>query len=113
MNVRKVLSYASIAAKAGSVRSGAVQTADSLRPGRAYLLLLSEDCSANTEKELIAEAVRSRIPYRKIPVGKEMLGKCVGKPERAAIVIAEPKLAAAMIEAADEKNATAEMPVSE
>ena len=113
MNVRKVLSYASIAAKAGAVRSGAVQTAESLRPGKAYLLLLSEDCSVNAEKELTAAAVRAKIPFRKIPAGKDMLGKCVGKPERSSVVITDPKLAAAMIAAADEKNATAEMPVSE
>lgn len=113
MNTRKVLSYASIAAKAGHVRSGAVQTGESLRPGKAFLLLISEDCSENRKKELLAAAGNAGIPYRQIPADKETLGKSIGKPERSAIVITDGRLASAMIAAADEKNATAGMPASE
>ena len=51
INEKKVLGTLGLAMKAGSVVSGEFMTEKSIRDGRAELVIVAEDASANTKKK--------------------------------------------------------------
>ena len=91
----KWLRYISIAAKAGSLRGGEVQTEKAVRQGTAMLVVLAEDASINTQKK-----VRSLCEMTGTPLlcggTRALLGTLAGKDLRSTLTVTDPGLANAM-----------------
>jgi ribosomal protein L7Ae-like RNA K-turn-binding protein len=88
----KVLSLLSIAAKSGSVVSGEFSTEKAVKDGKAYLVIVASDASANTIKMF-----ENMTDYYEVPMyvyaDKESLGHCIGKEFRASAAITNEGLA--------------------
>lgn len=86
------LSVLSICAKAGAVASGEFACAKSVRAGKAYLVLVSEDASANTKKKF-----RNMCAYYQVPFGEisdmETLGHLIGRGKRSCLAMENEGLA--------------------
>ena len=94
----KTLQYVSIAAKAGKVYGGELQTENRLKNGSAKLLILAEDASENTKKKFINLAKRYRVPVAYAP-DREALGASCGKDLRSTVVICDEGIARAIVKA--------------
>ena len=84
----KILSLISLATKAGKTASGEFAAEKAIRDGKAYLVIIAEDASGNTNKKF-----RNMGTYRDIPVKeygtKEMLGMVCGKDYRSVVVVCD------------------------
>lgn len=83
---KKIYSYLGLAQKAGKIAAGEFLTEKSIQEGKARLILISDEASANTKKKFIDSAT-----YYSVPVylfgGKEELGHCLGKEFRASLAV--------------------------
>ena len=84
----RVLSFISIAAKAGKIASGEFATEKAIKDGKAYLVIAAGDASDNTKKHF-----EDMCRYRKIRFcvygTKESLGKACGKDYRSNIAVCD------------------------
>ena len=91
----RALSMIGIAAKAGSVVSGEFSTEKAVKTGKAYLVIVSEEASANTCKMF-----SNMTDYYQVPMylfgSKDELGRCIGKEFRASLAIVDERLAKAV-----------------
>lgn len=91
----KVLSMIGLAAKSGKVVSGEFSVEKTIRSGRSYLVIVSEEASENTRKKF-----DDMTKYRGVPMylygTKEALGRCIGKEFRASLAITDENLAKAV-----------------
>lgn len=84
-----------IATKSGNVVSGEFSTEKAVKSGHAYLVIVSEEASANTNKMFT-----NMTDFYKVPMyvfgTKEELGRCIGKEFRASLAITDENLANAV-----------------
>ena len=84
--VDRVLNMLSIGKKAGKICSGGFQTEEAIRNGKARLVIVSADASANTSKSL-----KDITTYYKVPLvvygTKESLGHAIGCEARASVTV--------------------------
>lgn len=103
MRQNKVLSYLGLSTKAGRSVSGEFSVEKSVRAGRAKLVIISAEASANTRK-----AFENLCTYYHVPIcflgSKEELGSVCGKEIRASAAIEDEGLAKAAIKAWNEEN---------
>ena len=98
----KGLSMLGLAMKAGKVSSGEFATEQAVKSGSAYLVILAETASANTQKKF-----RNMCAYYKVPCilfgDKEQLGRAIGREYRSSLAVCEAhfaeKIAALLAEA--------------
>lgn len=92
MKPDKVLSMLGIAAKSGSVVSGEFSTEKAVKDGKAYLVIVATDSSANTKKMF-----RNMTDFYEVPMyeyaDKETLGHCIGREFRASLAVVNEGLA--------------------
>lgn len=92
----KVLSMIGLAAKAGKVVSGEFMTEQKSKEGKAYLVIVALDASANTKKNF-----HDMCEFYKIPImdygSKESLGHAIGKELRASIAVLDAGFADSII----------------
>ncbi len=84
----KVLSYLSLAAKAGRLCSGSFLTERAVRDGRAVLVIAAADASENTRKKLSDLCAHHRIPMT-LYADKAKLGRAIGRAETAAVTVTD------------------------
>ncbi len=88
MKQNKTLSMLGLAKRAGKVVSGEFSVEKAIRSGKAYLVLLAEDASANTKKNFT-----DMCTYYKIPLvftgTKETLGHAIGCQFRASAAVTD------------------------
>ena len=84
-----------IAAKSGSVVSGEFSTEKAVKTGHAYLVIVSEEASANTNKMFTNMTDFYEVPMYVFGT-KEELGRCIGKEFRASLAITDVNLANAV-----------------
>ena len=84
-----------IAAKSGSVVSGEFSTEKAVKSGHAYLVIVSEEASANTNKMFTNMTEFYEVPMYVFGT-KEELGRCIGKEFRASLAITDENLANAV-----------------
>ena len=84
-----------IAAKSGNVVSGEFSTEKAVKTGYAYLVIVSEEASANTNKMFTNMTEFYEVPMYVFGT-KEELGKCIGKEFRASLAITDENLANAV-----------------
>lgn len=91
MNSR-VYGLIGICQKAGKLASGELACELAIKQQEAYLVILAEDASKNTNKRF-----NDKCSYRSVPLvifgTKETLGNAIGKAARASIAITDEKLA--------------------
>jgi len=84
-----------IAAKSGNVVSGEFSTEKAVKTGHAYLVIVSEEASANTNKMFTNMTDFYEVPLYVFGT-KEELGRCIGKEFRASLAITDENLADAV-----------------
>ncbi len=84
----RILSLLGLARRGMNLTSGEDQVLDAVRSGKAYLVIVAEDASANTVK-----LFTDKCSYYKVPVRiwglREKLGHAIGKDMRASIAVTE------------------------
>lgn len=84
-----------IAAKSGNVVSGEFSTEKAVKTGHAYMVIVSEEASANTNKMFTNMTDFYEVPMYVFGT-KEELGRCIGKEFRASLAITDENLANAV-----------------
>lgn len=84
-----------IAAKSGNVVSGEFSTEKAVKTGQAYLVIVSEEASDNTNKMFTNMTDFYEVPMYVFGT-KEELGRCIGKEFRASLAITDENLANAV-----------------
>ena len=84
-----------IAAKSGNVVSGEFSTEKAVKTGHAYLVIVSEEASFNTNKMFTNMTDFYEVPMYVFGT-KEELGRCIGKEFRASLAITDENLASAV-----------------
>lgn len=92
MDIKKARFMISLSMKAGKISAGSFAAENAIRSGKAALILVSQDASANTKKKYHDMAVYRSIPIHEFLTKKE-LGALIGKEERSCVVITDPGLA--------------------
>lgn len=86
MSQNKVLSLVSLATKAGKTASGEFCTEKEVKTGRAALVIVADDASANTKKKF-----KNMCEFYKVPIyfykDKDTLGHAMGKEFRASLAV--------------------------
>lgn len=91
----RVFQMLGIAAKSGNVVSGEFATEKSVKTGQAYLVIVSEEASFNTNKMFTNMTEFYEVPMYVFGT-KEELGRCIGKEFRASLAITDENLANAV-----------------
>ena len=93
---KKLLNLIGLATKAGKTVSGEFSTEKAVKTGKAYLVIVSEEASANTKKMF-----SNMCTYYKVPIyyfgGKEELGHAMGKQFRASLAVTAEGLSKAIM----------------
>lgn len=93
---KKVFSLLGLATKAGKIVSGEFTTEKTIKDGRAHLVIVSADASANTRKMFL-----NMCTYYKVPIyifgNKEELGHSMGKGVRASLAIVDAGFSKAIV----------------
>ncbi len=101
--VERIYSFLGLATKAGKLLSGEETCERSLKAGKVYLVIVSEDASDNTKKKF-----SDMCSYRNTDIRyfgeKELLGRCIGKKVRSVIAIAERGFAGHLKEMIDNRG---------
>ena len=97
---RKLYSLLGLAAKSGNIKSGSFQVEKAVQNGKASLVIVAEDASANTKKLFSDKCSFYHIPVREFG-SKAELGKCLGKEERSAAAVLDRGLAEVFSERLD------------
>ena len=84
-----------IAAKSGNVVSGEFSTEKAIKTGQAFLVIVSEEASNNTNKMFTNMTDFYEVPMYVFGT-KEELGRCIGKEFRASLAITDENLANAV-----------------
>ncbi len=87
----------SLSKKAGKLQTGEARVTDTIRNDKAFLVILSEDASANTEKKFSNMASFRNVPLLKIGDRYE-LGSLIGSKFAVVIAVTDQGLASSLIE---------------
>lgn len=95
MEHNKALSMIGIATKAGKTVTGEFSTEKAVKEGRAYLVVVADDSSANTKKKFqnMCNYYHTSICFFS---NKESLGNACGKEFRASLAVTDEGLAKAV-----------------
>lgn len=95
MKKNSVLSLVSIAKKAGKIASGEFQTENSVKSGKASLVIVSQEASDNTKKKF-----RNMCDFYHVPIcfygEKTELGAAIGCEFRATLAVLDEGLSKAI-----------------
>lgn len=92
MNKAKVLGAVGLAARAGKMASGEFSVEQAVKKGKAFVVLVAEDASANTKKLFRNMCTYYEVPYYEL-AEKVELGRAVGKEFRASLACVDENLA--------------------
>lgn len=99
-NNKKVLNLLGLATKAGKIASGGFATEQSVKSGKSYLVIVSEEASENTKKKF-----RNTCSYYQIPFclygESEALGASMGKQMRMCLSVNDEGFAKAILKLVD------------
>ena len=91
----RVFQMLGIAAQSGNVVSGEFSTEKAIKTGRAFLVIVSEEASENTNKMFANMTEFYEVPMYVFGT-KDELGRCIGKEFRASLAIIDENLANAV-----------------
>ena len=96
MKQNKVLSLLGLAMRGRRLVSGEFQTEDAVKSGKAMLVIIAEDASANTKKLFTNKCTYYQVPVYEFGT-KEELGRAIGKDYRSSVGVCDAGLADAII----------------
>ena len=82
--------------KAGRLKSGEFATEESVKNGKAYLVVIANDASANTAKKFTDMCSWYEVPVVRYGT-KEELARAIGKEEIASVAICDEGFSASLI----------------
>ncbi len=92
MDNKKARFLIGLSMKAGKIGSGEYAAEKAVKQGKAFLLILAQDASPNTEKKF-----RNMCAYYQVPLvrflDREALGKAIGREYRACLAVLDENLA--------------------
>ena len=100
MKMDNALRMVGIATKAGRVASGEFMTENAVKSGKAALVIVAGDASANTKKKFNNMCGFYKVPIRAYST-KEELGRAIGKEFRASMAVTDEGLAQAIMKKMD------------
>jgi len=92
---KKVYSLLGLAARAGRLKSGEFSTEQSVKEGKACLVIVASDASSNTKKNFKDMCAYYGIPLLELG-DKDMLGHAIGKEFRASIAVLDDGFASSI-----------------
>ncbi|MBR4209553.1 MAG: ribosomal L7Ae/L30e/S12e/Gadd45 family protein [Lachnospiraceae bacterium] len=93
LNNTKFLRLLGMARRAGKVESGSFLTERAVRAGKAALVVIAEDASENTKKDLENVCRYYKVPFY-IKFSKAELAGAIGEEERVSAAVTDPGFAA-------------------
>jgi len=99
----RILSLLGLAAKAGKAPSGGFAVEESVKSGKACLVVTAQDASAGSAKKFADMCRYYRIPCWSY-ADKEALGHALGRGERAAAAVTDENLARAIRKLLEERS---------
>ena len=94
-NSEKAAAMLGLAQRAGRIAGGALAAEKAIRGGKAYLVILAEDASANTIKKFSNMAAWNKVPLQSC-LTREELGRRIGKEERSVLAVTDGNFAEAI-----------------
>ena len=92
----RLASMIGLCRRANRLGCGVDTIKDTLKTGRAHLVLLSSDPSERTRKQLCDKCATARVELLPIPLTKEELGRACGMTELSACAVTDPEFAKAI-----------------
>ncbi|MDF2790211.1 YlxQ family RNA-binding protein [Neobacillus sp. 3P2-tot-E-2] len=86
MNINPWMSLLGLANRARKIISGEELSVKEIRSGKAKLVLLSADASANTTKKITDKCKSYEVPY-KLVEDRHLLGQAIGKEARVVVAV--------------------------
>ena len=96
MSQNKILSLIGLATKAGKTVSGEFCTEKEVKTGRAALVIVADDASANTKKKFQNMCTFYEVPCY-VYGTKDALGACIGKEFRASLAVEDAGFCKAIV----------------
>lgn len=93
---KKVLSLLGLAQRGRNLVSGEQQVLQAIRDGSAYLVLVADDASENSQKLFRDKSSYYDVPFFTI-ASKEEIGHALGKELRSSLAVVEPGFAKKII----------------
>jgi ribosomal protein L7Ae-like RNA K-turn-binding protein len=90
------MSLLGLANRARKIISGEELTVKQIQSGKARLILLSADASANTTKKITDKCNSYEVPY-KIVENRHLLGQAIGKEARVVVAVLDDGFAKKMV----------------
>lgn len=103
MMQNKLLSYLGLAARGRNVVSGEFATDRAVKTGSARLVLVAEDASERTKKDMNDKCAFYEVPIYFVST-KEELGHAIGKESRASIAVTDEGLTKAILKHLEQEN---------
>ena len=95
LNHKKIISLIGISMKAGKIASGEFATEKAVKTGKAFLVIVSAEASANTKKKFRNMCEYYKTPYYEFGEKTE-LGAAIGKEFRASLAVTDENLGKAL-----------------
>ncbi|MDR7236290.1 YlxQ family RNA-binding protein [Neobacillus drentensis] len=96
MKQNQWMSLLGLANRARKIISGEELTVKQIQSGKAFLILLSADASANTTKKITDKCNSYEVPY-KIVENRHLLGQAIGKEARVVVAVLDDGFAKKMV----------------
>jgi ribosomal protein L7Ae-like RNA K-turn-binding protein len=90
------MSLLGLANRARKIISGEELTVKQIQSGKARLIILSADASANTTKKITDKCNSYEVPY-KIVENRHLLGQAIGKEARVVVAVLDDGFAKKMV----------------
>ena len=96
----RIYSLLGLATRAGKTQSGGFLTEETVRAGKAALVIIAEDARKNTVKTITDKCEFRNVPYRTFGT-KEALGSAIGKDMRSCVAVTDEGFASGLIKLID------------
>lgn len=90
------MSLLGLANRARKIISGEELTVKQIQSGKARLILLSADASANTTKKITDKCNSYEVPYKMVE-NRHLLGQAIGKEARVVVAVLDDGFAKKMV----------------
>ncbi|WHY02376.1 YlxQ family RNA-binding protein [Neobacillus sp. DY30] len=100
MRANQWMSLLGLANRARKIISGEELSVKEIRSGKAKLVLLSADASANTTKKITDKCKSYEVPY-KLVEDRHLLGQAIGKEARVVVAVLDDGFAKKLISLLD------------
>ena len=102
MGPERALGLLALARKGGNIQLGEEITGAACRAGHARLILVAQDAADNAFRRARGFSGGGRIPFLRVPFGKEALGRACGRAVCAMAALTDVSLALAFVKALEQ-----------